>query len=151
MIQRPQSLLLFLTAILYGVMAFAPLWQLAVDPSIIELNATNAFLTNDINGEITTAKELSNVYLLATCACGVVLSIVTIFLFKNRALQAKISALNALIITVFIGMTTFIAIPSCKQTIMSQDNGAYQWGFFLAAAILVSIFITNKLIRKDKP
>ena len=150
MIQRPQSLVLFLTATLYALMAFAPLWELTVDASTVELNATIATLSNNINGTVTIEKELSNVYLLATSAAGVILSIVTIFLFKNRPLQAKISALNALIITVFIGLTIFIAIPASKQAIMSQDNGAYQWGFFLSAAILLSIFITNKLIRKDE-
>jgi hypothetical protein len=150
MIQRPQSLVLFLTAVLYGLMAFAPLWQLTVEPSTITLNASNAIIYNLLDSETSIIKEIPNVYLLAACACGAILSIVTIFLFNNRPLQAKISAINAMIITVFIGLTIFIAIPNYKQILMSQDNGTYQWGFFLTVPILISIFITTKLIRKDE-
>ena len=150
MIQRPQTLLLFLTAVLYGLMAFAPLWQLTVAPSTVVINATMTTLSTTIDGVSSIEKESSNVYLLAACACGVILSIVIIFLFKNRALQAKISALNALIIMIFVGLNVVFTLPTAKQMIMSADNGEFQWGFYLAIGVIISIVLTNKLIRKDE-
>lgn len=131
-------------------MAFAPLWQLSVGPALVELNATMSTLSSSINGETILVKESSNVYLLAACASGVILSIVTIFLFNNRALQAKISALNALIIMSFVGLSIAFALPAAKQMVVSKEDGQFQWGFYLAIGIIICIFFTNKLIRKDE-
>lgn len=152
MIQRPQSILLFLTAVLYGLMAFAPLWQLSLGDTTITLTATMATVCITENETCATIGEITNVYLLAACACGVILSVVTIFLFKNRPLQAKISALNAIIIMGFVGLSIVFAIPNAKLFIKSSDldNGAFLWGFYLSIGILLLIVVTNKLIRKDE-
>ena len=150
MIQRPQSILLAIVAILYAVIAFAPLWTITIEPSTVLLNATNATLTSTVGNEIVEEKSNSNVYLLAVCACGFILSIVTIFLFKNRPLQAKISAANTLIIAILLSLATFVAIPQAQELIMTQDQGSFEWGFYLTAAIIILNFLANKLIRKDE-
>ena len=150
MIQRPQTLLLFVTAILYVLMAFAPLWSLTIEASNVSLSAVNAVLSATLEGKTSILKESSNIYLLATLACGSILSVVSIFFFKDRPLQAKITALNMLVITVFIVLSISIALPNAKALIMSDENGSFEWGFFLTLPIIVCNFIASKLIRKDE-
>lgn len=150
MIQRPQTLLLALTGLLYIAMAFGPIWSLHVEPSTITLNSSYAVLTNTIEGSTQVEKEVSTIYLLATCAAGFILSVVCIFLFKNRPLQAKLSALSMGLVTTFVGLTIFIAIPKCKEVIMNNAEGHYQWAFYLCIGVIISNLIANRLIRKDE-
>ncbi len=150
MIQRPQTALLFLSAILYAVMALAPIWSISIGVTSVTLSACKAVLTNDLDGVNIIAKESSNIYLLVCLVCGAILSLVSIFFFKNRPLQAKLSALNSLLITTFVGLTIFLAIPKAQSLIMTKDVGQYHWGFYLSLVVIVSNFIANKLIRKDE-
>ena len=150
MIQRPQSLLLALAAIGYLVMAFSPLWSLTVEASTVHLTAFKGVLTNTLAGTTTVEKEVSTIYLFIFCLLGAALSLFIIFLYKNRPLQATMSAVNSLFITIFIGLSLLSAIPKCKEMIMSQGDGVYAWGFYLAPVILLSNFIANRLIRKDE-
>ena len=150
MIQRPQSLLLLLAAICYVVMAFSPLWSLTVEASTVHLSAFKGILTNTINGTSTVEKEISTIYLSLISLAGAALTIFVIFLYKNRPLQATLSAVNSLFITIFIGLTLLMAIPKCKEIIMSQGDGTYLWGFYLAPIILLANFVANRLIRKDE-
>lgn len=148
MIQRPQSILLAVVAILYGLLAFAPLWILNTSTGLLTLDATSSTLINPANEEIASA---SNVYLLATSACGVILTIITLFLFKNRPLQARLSALNTLIVVVFVGLTVFLAHPQAmKLATSSTATGNYGWGFYLTVGILTLNFLANRMIRKDE-
>ena len=146
MIQRPQSLLLAVVAILYGVLAFAPLWTLVMDSTYITLDALKSVSMNQ-QGELLGSE--SNVYLLASCACGLILSIVTIFMFNNRPLQAKLSALNSLFAVIFVGLTVFLAHPQAMTLTTGNLEGSYEWGFYIPIAILAINFVANRLIRKD--
>lgn len=150
MIQRPQTLLLALTGLLYIGMAFGPIWSLHIEPSSIALNSSNAILSNTLGATTQVEKQVSTIYLLAVCAAGFILSIVCIFLFKNRPLQAKLSALSMALVTTFVGLTVFVAIPKCKEVIMNNAEGQYQWAFYLSIGVIISNFIANRLIRKDE-
>lgn len=148
MIQRPQSILLVIVAILYGLLAFAPLWLLNAPSGTIVLDATSAVLTNPDGEEIARS---SNVYLLATSACGAILAIITLFLFKNRSLQARLAAFNTLILVIFVGLMVFLAHPhALKLAPAGATGGSYGWGFYLTVAILALDFVANRMIRKDE-
>jgi hypothetical protein len=66
MIQRPQTLLLFLSAILYLCLAFAPIWTLEVNPSTVVLNSTSSVLSNQLDNKTAIENQSSNIYLLCS-------------------------------------------------------------------------------------
>lgn len=150
MIQRPQTILLFIAAALYLLMNFFPIWSLSIDPSTVELNSIKLTLSAIVDNTTIIEKEESNIYLLAILTCGFVLSIITIFLFKNRTLQMKLTAANIFLMIIFMGLSIIISIPSGQKMIMSDENGTLGYSFYFSVGVILSLYVANRLIRKDE-
>ncbi len=133
MIQRIQSIFLFLTSI-----SFWGLFGLPLANSDIEM----AGLFSD---------QLYNIFdnpiLIALATIGGILAIATIFLFKNRPLQKKLNYVNITLAILFIIVALLLVI----QDTDSGVNGDISEGYGLGLPIFVIIFslFTNRYINKD--
>lgn len=131
MIQRVQSIHLLLASVCGFLMIKLPIFEAA-----LLAGGSSGFLAN----------ESLPVFAMAMAAA--LLALVTIFLFRNRPLQSKLSLLGVLLA---IGLTalvvwlfgTFGKTPDVAKT-------SYSWGALLPIAMTIFFFLAWLNIRKDE-
>lgn len=131
MIQRIQSVWLALAAICGFAMAKVPLFS--------------ATLTDLSKRTILATESLLAFALIVGIA---VMSVVAIFLFKNRPTQHKLAVIGALLSIIVIGLQVYY-IESFKKTNPIQQ-GTYLWGGLLPIAMVILLFMASGAIRKDE-
>ncbi len=133
MIQRVQSIYLLLAGIFSGgVMTFFTLWQrggsgqnildLFNEQTIIEKSVPVLFFTSAL------------------------LSIITIFLFKNRKMQFVLGRINILINFLLLGLLIYLSQTLSGETTVSEKG----IGMFIPVIVVVLLVLANKAIRKDE-
>ena len=152
MIQRIQSLLLLLSAIAMGLMLFFPLWQkVSIDhPEEAILDAFH--LSYDVLSPATGSKQsiLKNTFYIALLgSLSAVISLYSIFQYKNRLRQIQLGSLNSLLIGMTLGLLMYFVLKA--ETLLEPTRqGNYLLGFYLPLASLLCNFTANRFIRKDE-
>jgi hypothetical protein len=133
MIQRIQSLYLFLVAIISMVLFFIPLYTMegaAVDPA-----------TSGIREHYITSLTA---YSIADLLPGI-LSLVIIFLFKNRKLQVMLCNLDMFLVCLFVGIIFYFA----DHYKPAGGLVHYEAGTYLPLIQLILLFLSIRAIKKD--
>lgn len=133
-IQRIQTLYLLLASILMAVFAFFPVIQLTNDSGIYMVGALE-----------TCGVNVSSLVLLSMDLLIVVLSIITIFLFKNLKLQIKMASLLLLLI---IALLVTIAVMMLMQKGVSI--AIIQWPIAFPFVTMVLVMLAKKGMKHDK-
>lgn len=125
MIQRIQSIYLLIVGVLAGLGIFSPLW---------------------IKNKLFVVKGFDNVYILALFASVIVLSVLTIFLFKNRKLQFVLVRFNILINIILLGVFGYYTQTLSGETLVSEK----EIGLIIPFVSIVFLYLANTAIRKDE-
>ncbi|MEW4922579.1 DUF4293 domain-containing protein [Algibacter sp. 2305UL17-15] len=126
MLQRIQSVYLLLAAICsLGLIFVVHLW-----------------ITND--GVVVFAKD-ELPYFVAFVVSGI-LSLVAIFLFKNRKLQFVLGRLNIILNFFLLGFFVYLSLNVSGETVVSEKG----IGMFLPIISIVFLALANKAIKKDE-
>ena len=131
MIQRIQSLWLFIAAMLNGALFISKIY--AVD-------AAGAVVPYGV-------RDSGNFVLFLLAAVVTLLPLVTIFLFMDRKKQKGMVWMS------IIGCISFVSVAIMKAQNMANEAAAikvqYDFGMFLPIAAIVFIFLALSGIRKD--
>lgn len=152
MLQRVQSIFMFLAAIAMIAMTFFPLWEKA-DFETSRLITMNAFeVTYDQQNEAGEMERLGtqNVLLIslgAFLAAGVMLF--SIFKYKNRMVQVKLNALFSLLVACTIVGAVYYSFKA-NELMNPEVPGSYLLGFYLPVVAMFNNFLANRFIRKDE-
>ena len=156
MIQRIQTVFLFLLVIAVVSMLFLPLWSKtdAATGETVILTAWN--LKTEILGAdgATTAagaipsKSAIAIGLLAIAAA--VVALVEIFQFRSRLNQMKLGLLNTLVLAALFGTSFYYAAYVANEMIGGTDNGSYQAGFYMPMLALLLNALANRFIKRDE-
>ncbi|MDG2193965.1 MAG: DUF4293 domain-containing protein [Polaribacter sp.] len=134
MIQRVQTIYLLLAAMISGGLIFiVRLWteasnqmvfagDLLSNPSILIKTILFSFLTSSL------------------------LSILAIFLFKNRQLQFVVGRVNMIINFYLLGVLIYVSQTISGETIVSEKG----IGMFFPIIVVVLLVMANKAIKKDE-
>ncbi|MCS6823321.1 MAG: DUF4293 domain-containing protein [Cytophagaceae bacterium] len=144
MIQRVQSIFMFLICILLGLNFFTVIWQYTDEGISITVGSIKAVYQHKNN-----IKQFNTIYISILTLVSLIVTMITLFSYKKRILQIKLSQLNTLLISGIIG-TYFIAIPRAKAWLQEPVYGEYQWGFYIPIVCLLFNFISMHFIRKDE-
>ena len=126
MIQRIQTVWLFLAAVITAATLYFPIFKLAND-SLLGLE--------------------DNYIGILLVAAAALLSLFTLFSFKKRSLQLKLIWLNVLLI---LGLLVFMFFTIDQaRTALPSPGGAYRLGAFVPIVSLVFLFLARAGIRKD--
>jgi hypothetical protein len=142
MIQRIQSLYLFLAAVCSGVLLAAPLYN-----STVEDKSYTVYLGGLIQGEEVIQSQPSLV------AVGIILMIfplIILFLFKKRALQLRLTASLMLANTAMLLLLIATINKTLEKISGTVSEGTYGWGLALPLIGVLFIFLANRAIRKDE-
>ena len=156
MIQRIQTIFLLLVALCMGLMFGFPVWEKislaqnqAVQVDAYQLtHYTFTGTNNDVVAEVLHKNSLWYIALLA--GLSVIVALFAIFQYRNRTLQIKLGALNALLIGGTLIACTLATFQGDKLIANAEGEGHYMTGFWLPAAALFFNLLANRFIRRDE-
>jgi hypothetical protein len=149
MIQRIQTVFLFLVAVAMLLVVTFPLWQ-QVNPSQTALASLDAwsFSVKVIDTE-EQLQQKSTFYigLIALSVAG--LAIFSLLQFKNRSKQMLLNMINSLLMAIMLGLVVYTTYSFNKE-FNPQANGAFVLGFWAIIGGMVMNLLANRFIRKDE-
>jgi hypothetical protein len=133
MIQRIQTIYLFLAAVISGGLIFIfNLWNTLKE---------QIFVLDLFSKELLTLKVIPFMFIASS-----ILSLVTIFLYKDRKLQFVIGRIIILINLILLGLLIYLSLTLSGETIVSEKG----IGMFLPILVVLLIVLANKAIKKDE-
>lgn len=144
MIQRIQTIFLFLVVVLLAGFNFFPYWEGSAEGSgIIQQLTTYAYIT--INGEVTEMEFGLFTGVAVLSGIGALIALIEIFMYKNRLRQMTLSVINSFVMTITIGLMAYFIFELQKTVHGKFDPGA----FLLALAMFFNI-LARRFIQKDE-
>lgn len=139
MIQRVQTLFLLISTAILSLLYMFPLTEFSDENSqIFNFNVFGIFADNE--------EIISTIPLLILLSIVVLLNIVSIFAFKNRSLQMRLSVFNILVLVGFIGMFAFY-IFNTADTI--NANIHYTIFSVMPVISIILIYLAYRGIKRD--
>src|ERR1035437_368951 len=139
MIQRIQSVYLFLVLLLSIAMLFVPLAEYsikAIPPNSVQFTLFGFH------------SQTSNTIVLPTLIIDLAIGLITlinIFLYKNRKLQMKLCLLNVFLILALVALIAYYAYNFNGYYV---NNQKYLFGICLPALMILFLFLSRKAITK---
>ena len=135
MIQRKQSIYLLIAAIMSAGLTFVfSLWT--------NTQNNSATYLLDLFSGVTILEKLTPVLFFTSA----LLSIVTLFLFKNRQLQFVLGRLNILINLFLLGVLIYLSQTLSGEALVSEKG----IGMFFPVIVILLLVLANKAIKKDE-
>jgi hypothetical protein len=144
MIQRIQSIYLFLVAIGAFILLMAPLthYSLVSDITVYVNMLKGSHNPVEFIGLVKTWPMLVFNGIMA------VLALVSIFMYKNRMIQLKIAMFGFLSNIILVGMMFFM-LDGFQKT-LNAVAVHYDYGIFIPVVTLIMFVLATKAIRKDE-
>jgi len=146
MIQRIQTLYLFLAALLSSIMLLIPFTEIRTQLSYV---LDSFYLVSLKDGQVF---DKLNVFPLSSLIILVlVLSLASIFLYKKRKLQARITRINLLLNLGIYAMIAFYLLYQTEFT-FKMFFTLFSWKITISFPLISSIFLylANRAILKDE-
>jgi magnesium-transporting ATPase (P-type) len=148
MIQRIQSLYLFIVAVACTMLFFFPMIEY-IDPVKGTYKLFAMGLTSDGVPGILFFRE--SLPMLMLVIGSLVLALVTIFYYKRRRLQFRLVSINVLLNVILIGLVFFLYNNYFEHHITGSGiSGSYQFGMYIPLISLVFLILASRAIRKDE-
>ncbi len=148
MIQRVQSVFLFLVSVAMVSVLFLPIWHKQGQTQTAELDAYKMIITGaqaDAGGVTTT-----NTYYIAILAgLAALVALYSIFQFRNRLTQIKLGALNSLLIG-FALVAAWYFSNTGNKLVEPDQTGEYLSGFYMPVVALLCNLLANRFIKRDE-
>jgi hypothetical protein len=142
MIQRIQSVYLFLALIITGSLFYLDLAELASPVNSYTLTYKGLITTGEASTMAMPALALNILLLLA-----VALTAVTIFIYKKRMIQIRLCALNMGLHAGISIMIFYFGKMAAKEF---QTELSFNWPLILPLISLILIFLAMRAIGKDE-
>lgn len=149
MIQRLQSVFLFLVALAMTGTLFSPIW-LQVNPGNtqkMELDAWYLILKSLPEEDIISVS--GNYYIGIMAIIAAFLALYSLFQYKNRKKQLLLNMINALLMGITLGLVVFVSYQANLE-FNPNVSGAYVLGFYCIVFGLIMNLIANRFIKKDE-
>ena len=134
MIQRIQTIFLFLAAACFGVLFTAPM--------ATSDKPTSHFLSDQVYN------IQDHLALIALASVGAALAIITIFLFKNRKLQVRLGYV-VMLMAILLPLVSIWLLHNDTSTADSAVQVKDQWGMFVPLGAILFEVMATYFIRKD--
>jgi Domain of unknown function (DUF4293) len=139
MIQRIQSIYLFVAAVAFGLQIVLPY---AMAPANTPATTAPIFADGVFN-------LFDNVGMMGLTGLGIIDSILAIFMFKNRALQGRLVGMTiivAIMLLVLVGFTFYMANKGLPEGAIVS----YGAGFVLPLVATFLLWMASGAIKKDE-
>lgn len=147
MIQRIQTLFLSLAAIAAALVFFFPIADFFSDNYSLRLSIFGVEKFTEYSDGV----EVSTLPLIICAALMVIVPFFTVFLFKKRIVQIRLSRLSIFLNFIFLFLLFFIYVPEIQEaTGASAEYLSHPSIYFPLASILLLILATRYISRDEK-
>ncbi|MEA3476815.1 MAG: DUF4293 domain-containing protein [Bacteroidota bacterium] len=144
MIQRVQTIFLFLAFIAGLLSFFFPIAHFSIDENWIVLGLFG------IENYSTMTVSINTIPLIAIMGLISLIAFVTIFLFKNRIAQIRILRFGVLLNVVYLVLLFFFYVPDIEEATGTTAEYITQPGIYFPIAILAFFLLASRFIMKDE-
>mgnify|MGYP000989360823 FL=1 len=149
MIQRIQTLYLFVSFICFGIFFFSPFGYL-ITPELqkipIKITESNfSYHNNALNQDIVLEYSMLPLVILVSLVCFI--SFFTIFLYKKRMLQVRLTVFNILLQIGCFGLLFYYLIDISKRLELEYSTGIL---IILPLISAILCFLAMRAILKDE-
>ena len=152
MIQRVQSIFLFLVSVAMISVLFLPIWFKQGATQTAELDAYKMIISGT-QAEAAASNGgtmVSNaVYIAVLAGVSALVALYSIFQFRNRLTQIKLGALNSLLIG-FALVAAWYFSNTGNKLVEGEQTGEYLSGFYMPVVALLCNLLANRFIRRDE-
>jgi len=144
MIQRIQTVYLLIAEMLIGALFFVPFAKILGNEGLIyQFDMKGIYLAGSQKPEII----YGSLPLVILCALSLIILLITIFKYKNRILQMRLSTINILLLIGIGGLIFYYVYSSAKLM-----QGSYSLNIYLVFPVVAAIFIylAIRAIAKDE-
>ena len=150
MIQRVQTIFLFLVVICMGVTIGSTLWvQSQTGSGTGDSWELTAFMLNNVDSSGEVIQSSSKWYIATLASFAGLLALISIFQYKNRTRQMMFNMINSLIMVGLV-VAVFLTTNGINSAINALESGSYQLGFWVMLAAMVFNMLAKRFIRKDE-
>lgn len=159
MIQRIQTIFLFLIVVAMGVALANPLWEKSGVQSselatltALQYSQQQAILQQPgVPPSTSPTTFITSVWYLGLLLGLVALSsLYAIFQYRNRLTQTALCAINALMLTAIMSIVLYRTLYAGQEFGNAADQGTFLPGFYAIIAALVCNALANRFIRRDE-
>lgn len=144
MIQRLQTVFLALAAILMSLLFSRPMSFATTDQALPAGNVQNMLADGVYNTQ-------DHIVLLILAILGILVPLITIFLYRNRPLQMKLSRLSIALAGLFIVLIiVFLQQNNQKLAFESEIPIEYGYGCIIPVLAILFLALAIRYIRKDE-
>ena len=136
MIQRIQTVFLFFSAVFAGVLFFTPIVSFNLGNELVKLSVFG--VENYVNALL----------LLVLAILMFIVPFVTIFMYKKRELQLKLSSLNVFLNALFCGLIFLFYVDNIQEKLHAETI-SYALGTYIPLINMVLSVLAMRWIRKD--
>lgn len=152
MIQRVQTIFLFLVAIAMLLVTYLTIWE-QINPDQTEklqLTAWNLTSYSLENGHENAAIQIKNVFYVGALAiAAALLALYSLSQFKNRTKQMFLNMINSLLMGVTLGVVVYQSYQA-NLDFNPSVQGDFVAGFYAIVAAIIFNVVSNRFIRKDE-
>ena len=147
MIQRPQTI--FLTLVIIANCLVTLGWSIWAKVGQAGQRAELFFneWTLSAAGKTTSSSAIAITILLTL---STIVTLVTIFSFKNRIRQMMLGLINSLLLAGAMGYAFWVIFKEAMPAFEPEAQGKYGYGFYAMVVALLANMIANRLVRKDE-
>jgi Na+-transporting NADH:ubiquinone oxidoreductase subunit NqrE len=144
MIQRIQTVFLFLAIICLILFNYFPYW--IVKPGTI--GEGSSLMTygfkGEVGGEVLIKYEFYPV-VAAISLIAIIIAIIEVFKYKNRSAQLKLAVANSFLMSVNLAIMTYFVVMLQKDY-----EGSFGIGIFILAFAMIMNILARRFIQKDE-
>lgn len=150
MIQRVQTIFLFLVVIAMGVAIGMPIWiQGQTGSGVGDSWILTAFMLNNLDSAGEIIQSSSKWYIASIATFAGLLALISIFQYANRGRQMMLNMINSFVMVGLV-VSVFLTTNGINSAINASESGDYQIGFWAILVAMVCNMLANRFIRKDE-
>ena len=153
MLQRIQSLFLFLAAALNIGLLFSPIWKYTQGQSAETIEGMRIASILSEGGNTATIPFMDNPIHIVAFVLTILVSLFVLFIifqYANRVKQIKLLHFAVLLLAVQILSWVYLSMQGPYSSVTSADGGIAEWGFALPMLAMAGLLLARRFIQKDE-
>ncbi|MDD4142196.1 MAG: DUF4293 domain-containing protein [Bacteroidales bacterium] len=150
MIQRKQSLFLLMSAIIMALIACFPIANYYADSLDGYSYILKLFSFKDMSGTLGSIfSGIFNLPLILIWAFSIILSLVTIFIYKRRSLQLKLISVNIALVMSFMLLIFIYYTPKIEKELFVTTEYSSCFGIYIPVLVFLLLVLAFSGVKKD--